>query len=151
MGCGPKVIWASTGWAMPALPPRRGPSQPQPPPAPAPLAAGDDKDNAALYLRFMKKALEKGEAYIEGELARLNKMSEKAMSGEGAAPWVAWHAPDSCRCHLSRAGGCVTAWAAWHGRKLRMEASIRGIICQADLCRAARGLPPRLIANPSGV
>ncbi|KAL4458829.1 hypothetical protein ABPG75_013694 [Micractinium tetrahymenae] len=42
--------------------------------------SGDDKDNAALYLRFMRKALEKGEAYIEAELARLNKMSEKAMS-----------------------------------------------------------------------
>lgn len=47
-------------------------------------AAADDKDNAALYLRFMKKALEKGEAYLEGELARLNKMAEKAMSGERA-------------------------------------------------------------------
>ncbi|KAL4435932.1 hypothetical protein ABPG77_000694 [Micractinium sp. CCAP 211/92] len=48
--------------------------------AAAETVSGDDKDNAALYLRFMKKALEKGEAYIEGELARLNKMSEKAMS-----------------------------------------------------------------------
>ncbi|PSC76638.1 disulfide isomerase [Micractinium conductrix] len=42
--------------------------------------AADDTANAALYIRYMKKALEKGEAYIASELERLTKMSEKPMS-----------------------------------------------------------------------
>lgn len=84
---------------------------------PLPPAAGDDKDNAALYLRFMRKALEKGEAYLEGELARLNKMAEKAMSGEPA--WVRALLPrcvaQSTACGTQRqrgSRGCAWARAA---------------------------------------
>lgn len=40
----------------------------------------------------MKKAVEKGAAYIEGELARLTKMAEKAMSGERACWDSGWRA-----------------------------------------------------------
>ena len=38
--------------------------------------ADDVKENAALYVKFLEKAAEKGKAYIDTELARLKKMIE---------------------------------------------------------------------------
>ncbi|EFN53221.1 hypothetical protein CHLNCDRAFT_137098 [Chlorella variabilis] len=48
--------------------------------AAAEAAAADDKDNAALYVRFMKKAVEKGVEWVTKEVERLTKMAEKPMS-----------------------------------------------------------------------
>ena len=63
--------------------------------------AEDDKDNAALYLRYMAKALEKGEAYVAAELERLTKMSEKPMSGARLPACCALWAP------FARHGHCA--------------------------------------------
>lgn len=45
--------------------------------AAAATVAEDAKENADLYVKFMAKALEKGEGYIAKELARLEKMLDK--------------------------------------------------------------------------
>jgi hypothetical protein len=52
--------------------------------------AADDKDNAALYVRFMKKAAEKGVEWIAAETERLTKMSEKPMSGGDLGCGTIW-------------------------------------------------------------
>jgi hypothetical protein len=41
-------------------------------------------DNAALYLRFMGRATEKGKAWVAGEVARLQKMQAAPMSAAKA-------------------------------------------------------------------
>jgi hypothetical protein len=62
-----------------------------PPPASHALrCAADDKDNAALYVRFMKKAAEKGVEWIAAETERLTKMSEKPMSGGDLGCGTIW-------------------------------------------------------------
>lgn len=67
--------------------------------------AAEDKDNAALYIHFMKKAVAKGGDYIGGEAARLAKMAEKAMSGGWLDGWVPLRG-SLCVCTRWVADGC---------------------------------------------
>ncbi len=46
-------------------------------------AAGEAQANGALYVRYMKKAVEKGAAWVDTELARLEKLASGA-SASGA-------------------------------------------------------------------
>ena len=91
----------------------------------------DDKANAALYLRYMAKALEKGEAYVAAELERLTKMSEKPMSGAPPLRCVHWgHAVDAVKC----------AWATW----LALRAAAAAVLMDPCDC-----LPPTLTPAPA--
>lgn len=135
------------------------PSRPCPP---LPLVpAADDKDNAALYVRFMKKAVEKGVEWVTKEVERLTKMAEKPMSGGwrlAAGMRFGWLDGSGCGAP-ARAAGCPAASGGWMAGSGMHQGVACGRLCpqagrwrsaaQAGVVRWLARFPPLLHAPPA--
>lgn len=95
-------------------------------------AAAEDAENAALYVRFMRKAADKGVEWVSTEVQRLTKMSEKPMSG-----WLLLSAS-------GQAGLCSVWSCALLGRSspLSSLSSYPGGLGPPQRCRSLVSSPP---------